>query len=207
MPIPLPTIANTFRVALNWTEIPTGQTAVNVIHIKQRSGSPTAFDAWTALSAAVVSGMWLPVANTARVTKVQITPLDGTSATEDHTPEVAGEWEGQADGQFVPQVAGLVKLQTPLRGRNHRGRVFLPFISELVLANGVWSGLDVTAWTAGWQEFVSNMVAETGEWDLGVASYDRAHGGAGAVFTGVSDVSGEAIPATQRRRQSRLRGA
>jgi hypothetical protein len=55
---------------------------------------------------------------------------------------------------------------------------------------------------AGWTQFVAQLGAVSPiAFQLGVAAYDRAHNGAGAIFTPLSNITVETLTATQRRRQ------
>lgn len=205
-PIPLPVIANTYRCALKWAETTSGQTAVNVIHIKANGSGTTASDAFHALDTAVTAAMWDSATTGASITEVDITPLDGTSGTISFSTAGVSRWAGSAGGDFIPAVAGLIKLGTPLRGRNHRGRIFLPFTAEAGVANGSFLLTDVTVVTNAWVAFQATLVGLSPvEWSLGVASYDRKNLGAGAGFEGINSVALERAVATQRRRQGRLR--
>lgn len=204
--IPLPVIPNTYRCALKWSETSSGQTAVNVIHIKANGSGTTATDAFNALNVNVSVSMWGCAVSSASITEVDITPLDGTSGTISFNTAGSTHWAGSAGGDWIPAVAALIKLGTPLRGRQHRGRIFLPFTSEAAVANGSILLSSVTVVTNAWVAFQAALVAMSPtEWSLGVAAYDRAHSGAGAGFEGINAVALERAVATQRRRQERLR--
>lgn len=208
MTIPLPVIANTFRCALKWTESGTGQTAVNVIHIKANGAGQTAADAYAALNSSVGAAMWDSAVSTAKINEVDITPLDGVTATQSFQTGAPAKWSGSAGGDFIPAAAYVVKIQTAARGRDNRGRVFLPFTAESIQANGVVPSASAAIIGAAWVTFVTDLVAIAPvAWDLGVAAYDRAHAGAGAHFTGSSAIVAEIALGSQRRRQGRVRGA
>lgn len=197
----LPVIAHTFRCALNWTESG-GQTAANVIHIFDQSGTATAANIATALDNAAAGGMWACVVPTASVTDIGITPLDGTTATQHFTPATPSHWVGQNGTQFVPQVAVIVKLSTGLRGREHRGRVFLPFVAESSINDGFLDSTQATAMTSDWNDFQDDLNTSTPNALLVVASYKLA-----TQDTVIEPLTVETVLATQRRRQGRLRGA
>jgi hypothetical protein len=154
----------------------------------------------------VTSGMWDSVISGASIVTVDITPLDGTSATQSFTTGGGAAWSGSSGGEMIPQVAVLVKLQTSLRGRSNRGRVFLPMTAETAAGAGfVAGGEDVTI-TNAWTTFANALPADaTTPADLVIASYDRRHAGAGAHATNVTAITCELALATQRRRQTRLR--
>jgi hypothetical protein len=116
------------------------------------------------------------------------------------------KWSGSAGGTVSPAVAGLVKLQTLVRGRSNRGRIFLPFQDGAIVTFGLLDATDVGTMTTAWAAFENALVAMTPTaWELGVAAYDRKHSGVGAHFTGISGVTMERAVASQRRRQTRVR--
>jgi hypothetical protein len=128
--------------------------------------------------------------------EIDITPLDGVSATYVYVPATPSHWAaGATSGDNLPQVAAIVKLQTALRGRSHRGRVFLPFVAEGKVANGVLASGNVTNVQSGWSSFVSSLSG--GGFTLVVASYTVGH------KFDVTSVVAESLAATQRRRQPR----
>jgi hypothetical protein len=193
---PLPVIANVWRVTLNWQMGDTSQTAANVIHFSAPGAS--ASDLLTQLDDVVVANMWDCTSTTGKVTKLSALKLDGTSPTVDKTDlNVDGRWQGNASGQPIPQVAGLVKLRTATRGRSHRGRVFLPWVAEDVTDKGFISTTVQGNIQDAWQDFITVMSAFA--YPMVVASY-RLHTAAA-----VTEVVAEAATGTQRRRQTRNR--
>jgi hypothetical protein len=190
---PLPVISGVVRCALNW-ENGAGQHAVNVIHVTPTGG--TALDAFNLLDANVTVDMWSYVTDDFYVTHVQCTPLDGTSATEDFPTGSPGKWRGSATSDFIPASCSLVKLQTGLRGREHRGRVYLPFLAELQQTAGTLAAGGMSGWQDAWDTFVSDLSGA-----LVVASYKLASSDS------VTSVVCENKAATQRRRQARVRAS
>lgn len=207
MPVPLPVLAGVHRCALRWVESGTGQTAVNVIHIFDATPAFDPFVVFEAMDDAVSTNMWAPCVTTAVIQQVDITPLDGTSSTASFLTGGVAKWGGTDSGGFAPQQAALVKFGTGHRGRNNRGRIFLPFISTTSSADGhigiVAAGLLTTAWGA----FQTALQTDTPVLDHVVASYDRRHGGAGAGSRVITTYTGEDATGTQRKRQARNRGA
>jgi hypothetical protein len=190
----LPVISNVYRVAANWRESGTGQTAENVIHVY---GAGT-----TALGMAdVVASAWQPgqgesAVLTAAIQSFTVTPLDGISAS--YTKAVTGgTYSGNVSGAWVPQVAPVVSLRTAKRGRSYRGRVYIPFAGEGQIENGLLSSgyaLDLQeAWTA------FQTALESSDFYLAVASYHLA------VANRVTNIIVEQATGTQRRRQERVR--
>jgi hypothetical protein len=206
MSVPLPIIANTFRCALKWINTGGSQSAVNVIHVQANTAGQHASDAFAAIDAHVSANMWVSAVAGASVTEVDITPLDGVSATQSFSTGSPAKWSGSAGGDYVPQVAVLIKLFTGLRGRQNRGRVYLPFTAETGISDGLLVATGVI--NAAWVAFQAGMVGMAPvEWGLCVASYDRAHAGVGAHATGITGLLCEQVLGTQRRRQGRLRGS
>jgi hypothetical protein len=150
--------------------------------------------------------MWDSVTSTASVQTVSITPLDGVSGTQTFPTGSPVKWSGQGTQPWQPNAAHIIKLETGLRGRNHRGRIFLPFFADDAGNDGAVDAGTATAMTGAWTTFAAAIAADAPiTYELGVASYDRRHGGAGAGFIPISSVLAETVQATQRRRQSRLR--
>lgn len=188
----LPVILSTYRVALIWAG-PGSQRAVNVIHIRKPGSNAAAIA--TALDTNVTANMWQQVVNAASVTRLDVTPLDGSGAT--YSLAVSGaKWTGSAGVvDAVPAVSEIVTLRTTLRGRSYRGRVYIPFIGESAMSNGTITG--IAAAQTAWTNFVAAMIASPA--NLTVASYLHA------TSQDVVSATIQTIAGTQRRRQSRLR--
>lgn len=199
MTIPLPVIPNVFRVAFRWHNASNSQTAVNVMHFLGAGATPLASDLRTALVGNFSASMVIPCANTARVYQLDIIKLDGSAATVSYPVSLP---LGASGGDWTPQVSVLVKIQTALRGRNNRGRIYLPMIAESAVAMGVFDPLILPTVQTAWDGFLTAMeLATPTAWNPGVASYDRIHSGAGAHFTPITRYVVESFTATQRRRQ------
>lgn len=197
----LPVIADTFRVVLKWTHA-TGQTAVNVLHIHDDTGTATRTDIYNALNTHVSSSMWGIVAQGGSVTEVDITPLDGSTATATFLTGSPSKWtgaSGNVSDPFFPAGSGLLKLQTDLRGPAHRGRVFLPFVPENEVTDGSIDGSIASTVSTAWETFRNALLTNSPAVSLDVASYKHAS------TTPVQKVTCEPVIATQRRRQNRLR--
>jgi hypothetical protein len=195
---PLPTISNTFRVALDWADA-SGQTAVNVMHIRIAGGG-TIGNVAAAMDSAATGNMWASVINSAHVSQFAITPLDGSTATAFVTPTTIGKWTGSSSStEFLPAVSPLVKLTTAIRGRSNRGRLFLPFTGEGNVVNGKVRAADVTVMQPAWTSFLAGLAAFTPACTLVVASYKLS------TATTVLAAHVEDVLGTQRRRQGRLR--
>lgn len=191
--MPLPVIANVFRVTLNWTM--SGQSAVNVLNIE--APGKTATDVWDDIEANIDGIIWGLQYDGAQVATVDILPLDGTSGSLTFVPTTASDWDGGQGTTGVPNAPAIVKFATGLRGPRHRGRIFLPFVAEGVMASGIITSGDLTAVRAGWVAFLNDMA--TAGSAIGVASYVHAD------WNQAINVTVEDKLATQRRRQDRLR--
>lgn len=191
---PLPVIADTFRCVLNWVNTG-GQYATSTWHWKNNFGGGTAAGLATQLTNNITGDLLDCISTTATVPTCTVTPLDGSSASSEH---VLTGWGGSGGGvDWVPQASVIVKFQTGLRGPDHRGRIFLPFVSESNITSGNLNSGTQTAMQSAWNTFVSNMSADL--WDLQVTSY--AHSDTEDVTT----LLVESALATQKRRQDRLR--
>lgn len=205
--IPLPTIPNVLRVAARWNDSSGGQTAVNVMHFRANTPPASSSALFTLLQANWRAAMQVASASVATLYQFDITPLDGSTATHSFATGGGTNFVGGSGGNYSPASAVLVKLQTDFRGRNNRGRVYLPFIAEVAIGNGsVTNTTTLSSMNAAWLAFQTAMESglPTG-YSMGVAAYDRAHAGAGAHFNVATGISVEAKLGTQRRRQSRLR--
>ena len=191
---PLPIIADVYRCALRWSG-PTGvPAAVNVMHF--RSPSSTASAVATAIDTNVTANMWRQTLTGYGVRELDVTPLDGTGLTNVLTTGLPAKWKGAGLGsEIVPQVCVLARLNTSFRGRSHRGRLYLPWVSEGSMTNGTYASADQTAQNTAWGTFLTNM-SGTGH-HLCVASYKYASS------VDVTSVFCETLLATQRRRQPR----
>ena len=202
MTIPLPVLPDVYRVAFIWGLSPFSPTPVNVMHFKATNPGSHASDIAATLNRNVQALMWANQATGYGISTMSITPLDGTTATQQF-PATGTKWVGSAgSGDFAPQVATLVKLTTGHRGRSNRGRVYLPFTAESVTTGGSITGSGVGFAQTAWTAFINSLASDgTLPSQLVVAAYDRAHAGAAAHTNPVTSVLVETFAATQRRRQ------
>jgi hypothetical protein len=190
----LPVIPSVYRVALVWAG-PGGLSAANVMHFLNEAGTTGGLHA--ALLANFTANMWHAIGSSSAITRIDILPLDGISATSSTTEAVAANLHGSATGDILTSDTILVKLTTGLRGRDKRGRVFLPFPGEVNTVNGALAGGEVTTMNTAWATWRSAMLSSG--YELVVASYRYA------AATPVGSTNVEAALGTQRRRQSRYR--
>jgi len=192
--MPYPTISNVYRVALKWQGSGVTRPAVNVMHIRKASSSALAV--WTEVDAKVTAAMWGHTAAGTSVYEVDVTPLDGTSATAQYATGSPAKWTGSAaTSDVIPQVACIAKLGTATRGRSFRGRLFLPFLCEGVTFYGTIQASTITSMQAAWNTFFAALTADS--YELVVASYKLSSA------TAVTGVVIENRTGTQRRRQQR----
>jgi hypothetical protein len=166
------------------------------MHVSNATG--TSAGVYTALNASVTAAMWTSVVSGAKVFQVDVLPLDGISPTTINVTGSPAKWTGNGGAvDFLPQGACLVKLQTLVRGPAHRGRLFLPFLSEQEQANGTMVAADLAVMQTAWNTFMAAM--HTATYDLVVASYAHANA------TLVNTIVCESLIGTQKRRQNRNR--
>jgi hypothetical protein len=113
-----------------------------------------------------------------------------------------------------------VTLYTLIGGRANRGRIYLPFVAEQGINDGLFIGDTATVPTPAWNTFVSTMGDD--DWVMQVASLSTktthtVHNADHSVTkrvplddvvphaTQVARCLARPVVATQRRRQSRLR--
>lgn len=190
----LPIIANTIRTTFNWKNQSSGQVvAHNVMHFSKSGGTPTQL--WTLLEASWQANQtgWMP--NTFGLDSYDFLPLDGSSATTHINSGVNPI--GQNTGDAIPAAAAVVKLRTGLRGRSHRGRIFLPYVNEARQSSGVLDSTTVTQGQTAWNGWLAAMIA--GSWPLQVASYVLG------TAAPVTSIVYETKLGTMRRRQDKVR--
>lgn len=191
---PLPIITDTFRCALKWTG-PFGLHAVSVIHVYGPGFDQAGI--FAQLDGAVDQPMWNAVNVDTACVEVDVTPLDGLGATVSFLTGAPTKWQGHAAGDPVPAVACVVKHSTGLRGREYRGRTFLPFVGEDVQTAGTLDPTTVAVAQGDWTRFLADFQAEGA--NLTVASYKLQ------LQTIVLNSTVEIACGTQRRRQERVR--
>jgi hypothetical protein len=149
--------------------------------------------------------MWSNVSSLAVVESVDIIKLDGVSGVQSFPTGGPARWSGSGGGDVIPQVSNIIKLSTGFRGRNKRGRIYLPFASEAVVSSGGFDPGTCALVSAAWQDFQADLIALGGAPFQVVAAYDRRHNGAGAQANEVITYLCEQESGTQRRRQQRNR--
>jgi len=157
--MPLPVIANVYRCAFEWVnDNQTSWRATNVIHVSKSGSTPAAV--YTALDTNVTANMWRQTGTDSHIRYVVITPLDGSSVSLSTATGNTAKWSGAlTPGDMISQGCEIVKFKTAKRGRNYRGRVYLPWIGESTVANNVITAGNVTLSQTAWGAFFTAMVA------------------------------------------------
>lgn len=200
--MPLPVIANVGRLALACVKGSGGgepSRTINVMHVRKSSG-----DAWSSIANAIathldttVHGAILNMLNAVQSSygyqSFDLTPLDGTSNTLFREGATSNWPVGAGGGDYVPQVAAVLRIRTATRGRSARGRLFLGPVAESKTSNGQIAGGVPGLMSDSWDAFV-NALATDGVCEVGVASYLKR------VFYPATDVGVVPHTATQRRR-------
>lgn len=194
--MPLPTITDCYRVAINYVVLARSLTATNVIHVLSPTGDED--DVMASIDSAATPQMWSPCTNQLLLDNVTITKLDGTPDGRVYPLSVltAANWPDNSGSlDYSPQVAALVKMQSGATGRSGRGRVFLPFVAESVVTGGQINETSTTPCTEAWVDLANALVADNRA--LAVASYKNA------AASQVLNLACQTNTATQRKRQKR----
>lgn len=189
--MPLPTIADVWRCAFEWSG--PGGLATNVMHFRDVSGDPTSV--FNNISGAVSHNMWLLTSNGHIIEEVSITPLDGSGVGHIFSTGGGTDWQGEGGDDFIPNSCALVKLNTLAGGRRGSGRVFLPFIAEGNQEQGLTDPTRRATSQTAWETFLTDA-SSAGSF-LCVASYT------GVSSSDVQSLKVENFIATQRRRLHR----
>ena len=187
---PLPSIADTWRVAFNWSI----DNMINVLHIHAASETPAGIFSMVADS--VTGNMWTMLPTGQVCQSLSITPLFDMGATFEASTDGTSKWHGSQAGDYLPAVAAVVSLHTAFRGPANRGRAFLGPVAEASVANGILDNGNRTGAEAAWAHFGSELITHDAQHV--VASYKHA--------TALTVVNYSIRPAagTMRPRQSRL---
>lgn len=185
---PLPTIADTYRVTLNWNAAH-GVEPRNVLHFRKASSDEA--DLAAALEDHFGDAMWEPVQQDWAFTTVDILKLDGTSATQVFPVPAQGSL---TSGDGIVEAACIISLRTAQRGSRGRGRIFLGPLAESKQSQGIYTG--GTTVGAVWAAFADNMFLDS--WELVVASYVHADAHR------VSSIHNDSVIGLQKRRRDQL---
>jgi len=190
---PLPTISFVNRVVLKWQHT-NGQRAVSVMNVLAPTGSTT--DIWAAFDAHWTLHMLVCQASGLNCSGVDITPLDGSSATDSFGAPTLASGSGGAD--FISQGATIVAIKSAERGPAARGRLFLPFVAEATQNAGFLTTVEHDQAQSAWSQFQTDMA--TDGIGLGVASYKHSE------WHDATHLVVRPVLGTQKRRIDRVRG-
>lgn len=164
----LPTIPNVIRCSVQGL-LPNGRQWVNVIHVLKPTATSYAV-AITTIDPLIVNlytvnhtgggvSMFSQMVNTLKMASIAYLPLDGTSAST----ILAHSISAVSTSQVLPhQTALVVTAQTGLRGPQHRGRTFLPPMTEDQNdVNGVPLATMLPGLQHNWDGFLADMTAAT----------------------------------------------
>jgi hypothetical protein len=193
--MPLPTIANVFRVRLLWSAH-AGVTPVNVFHV--RASGADEEDIFNQVEGELLGNQFGCMNQNYTINAIGVTPLDGASAETVFTLGTPLAATG-GTGEQSPQVAVVVSLHTTQRGARGRGRLYLGPVVEVSQVNGALDSGDRTAMQTAWESFVSGLAGGAIATLLGVASYTHSD------FHDLKSLSVQSVLGTQRRRQDQLR--
>jgi len=196
--MPLPIIANCARVTFN-LQSSSGAASHNVIHVMKDAGvtyTELGDRLASLLDDAAEADLWRPLPSDYGLTSVDITPLDGTTATRTIERGASAWPDGQGGIAVLPQVCALIKEQTAVRGRRNRGRIYIGPITETSQADGNMVSTTQDALTDAWVAFSNDLVGQS--LAIGVASY------VGRTVHQVTEIACERSVATQRRRLHRV---
>lgn len=168
----LPVIGQTWRATFEFNELQ-GVKPRNVMHFFDSVGGATPADVFNAIQGAIPNpGIFQPLKSGFICQTVSLIHLDGTSGSTAHNTDGSSKWEGFTSGDPIPNLAAVVKLATGLRGREHRGRVFLGPIGESANDGGMLTGSWAADTTTNWVTFTNALI--TAGFPLVVASYKHS---------------------------------
>jgi hypothetical protein len=195
--VPLPVIADVWRVTFNWTRA-FGVQPRNVIHVNRTSlGASTEEEVGTAILAAYPANLHAPIRVEHVLASLTVLALDGSSAGVD-VPGT-GQTGGEGSGDVIPNMCAIVSMRTAQRGPRGRGRQYVGPIVETVQNDGSLDGTIRANMLTAWEDFQSNLEAGDPPLSLCIASYKHAD------FHSVTNITVDPIVGTQRRRLAQLR--
>lgn len=197
--MPLPVIADIFRVEFNFLSQMGAPGVQNVLNVRcTTSGDPAdVADVVDGAMAGLSEDPWDCLSEDYVATTILVTPLDGSTAGLVHP--LANTPQGGGTGDKIMQGAGLISLRTTQRGSRGRGRLYIGPITEEKQDSGIIGLATQTAMTTGWGEVFAAMLLATPRVEPGVASYLHAD------WHELQSLSVDRIIATQRRRLDAIR--
>lgn len=193
--MPLPVIANTYRVT--WNFLPSRGVTPRIVQHFLCPGDNVDY-VGAAIVGACVDNMFNPMPQSFEPPTIDILPLDGVTPTRQFDLDPLQNLCQGAE-EMSPASAAIISLRTDQRGPQGRGRSYVGPVAEASMENGQLEVADRVAMEDAWADFLSALAALDPEVLLVVASY--AHEEAYPVQT----LNHEIVLGTQRRRQSQLR--
>lgn len=190
------TTGEDWQVQFHYKDSAGGAVAENAIGIHAAT-AVTAAALNTAVQAAWTAAQLDWMASTGTLVSIAYKDLAGVIATQEFNTDGTAKWNGGGTGQSIPQCAGILKLQTGLAGRSHRGRIFIPFLGEGEQDGG--TVIDALATATAWATFANTLAALSPSLVVSIVSRKLS------TLTPVTTYQGELISGTQRRRVARLR--
>lgn len=204
MALPPPNLPNVSAIIGHWSGTG-GTTAISRWHVL--SSGVTGLEVFNRFSTAWTAEMLAGTGTGVRLHTIDVMRLDNASATESFST-VGTKFDGSVAGQYVPALCILVKYTTGFRGLASVGHTFVPFIAEGINENGMLLTAALAPIQAAWVAFVNTLTSQT--IPLQVVSYGReataSKPAAPATNHTVTGATVSPVLATQRNRQSRLRG-
>jgi hypothetical protein len=169
---PLPVINDVFQAKFIWTSALAPRQATNTLYFRDTVGGQDEINLNTDINANVSANMWLFPVNNAAVTSLALTDLSGSSAGVVFPQAAAAKWTATGGSDPILQGSMVVSVKTRQRGKHGRGRIYLPWVAELVQTAGVLLPANVATCQTAWTGFFTGMVAAG--WQPCVVSLDEA---------------------------------
>lgn len=200
----LPVIPGAVRVMLIWRLGTASSASISFGVTTQLTNMSALF---TAIDAHITQAMWAAMTNQSLASEMHLFPYDGVTPT--FVQSVSGSkyqgGSGTADEALIAPAA-LISLRTASRGPQARGRIFLPYTSELQSANGSLVPAAQTALQTAWDAFRTSMSgAGVPLAVISLSTNQTTTPPRSPTARPVISTTAELRLATQRRRQSRLR--
>lgn len=192
--------ADVKRVTFEWaSERVTAAKAVNVMHFDAPTLAPD--DLLDAIEASWNAGMFHVQTDECHVSLMKAQSLAAVPVLAEKTPSTAGgAWTGgTASEAIILAASNVVKFTSGLAGRRRRGRIFLPWVSEIAYNDGFIETGAATTVANGWAAFLTDCIA------AGAQPVIVSNVGAGEK-TNITLATAVRALATQRRRQDAIKG-
>ncbi len=199
---PLPPVASTSRVVLEWTWA--GQLCANVLHYLNTTGSggPQAADIGAKIVGNFNTATRAVITTGCALTRIGVTPLDPSPPpSQDYATGLP--LAGTSGSPSMPNnVTAAASFRTAFRGRSFRGRAFVVGLTEAGITANAIEPTVITAWLNFWEAMrVLEPTGGEATYQLAVVSY--MSGGVlrpVPIATPVTSITMDGIVDTQRRR-------